>query len=166
MFNSTRVVAVAIAAAILTMAGCDSNKQSQGKVSGKVTYNGATVTGGSVTFFTADNTPLQVPIGADGLYVVPNVPEGPVTVVVETESLNKKAEEYRGGGAGKGMYGKGGGGQVPKGKGMEYSPGPAGGGGASPIYVKIPAKYADKATSGLTTTVKKGDQTYNIELTD
>ena len=33
-------------------------------------------------------------------------------------------------------------------------------------YVKIPSKYANPQGSGLTTTLKAGDNTYDINLTD
>jgi hypothetical protein len=55
---------------------------------------------------------------------------------------------------------------MPKGKGAGASPPPEGAGGAASVYVKIPAKYADKATSGLKVTLNKGKTQFDIPLTD
>jgi hypothetical protein len=141
--------------------GCDSggNKQFPAKVTGKITYNGNAVKGGTVAFLPAGaSAPLKFSIGADGSYNAPDLPEGPMTVTVETESLNpeKKHETY-GGRGGKGP---------PGGKGpSSYLPAGAVT-AATDHYVKIPAKYADPSTSGLSTTLKKGAQTFDIKLTD
>jgi hypothetical protein len=169
----TRAGAVALQMAALAFVGCQSsgNANYPVRVTGKVTYNGSPVGGGVVTFHAADGTPIQVPIAPDGTYTADGLPEGAMAVTVETESVNRKQEEYRGQGGGGMMskYGKGGGGgaAAPKGKGMQMSPVPPGaGGGVEPNYVKIPAKYADKATSGLSVTLKSGKQTYDIRLTD
>jgi hypothetical protein len=168
--------AACLIAAILALVGCQSggNNQFPAKVSGKVTYNGALVTGGTITFHGGDGTPYEEAITPEGTYKFVNLPEGTMTVTIETESFNpnKKQEAYRSGGGGQAaMYAKsggGGGGRVdksaPKG-GAPKSPylgEPSGG----PVYVKIPDKYRDKAKSGLSVTLKKGDQTQNFELTD
>lgn len=160
--------------AALTLIGCKSdNSNYPVKVSGKVSYNGNTVGGGTVTFYTADGAPIQAPISPDGTYVFPSLPEGTFGVTIESESVNpsQKKETYggvAGGGGMTGKYGKGGGGAqaAPKGKKAENSPVPEGAQTGDPTYVKIPAKYKDKATSGLSVTLKKGDQTHNFDLTD
>ena len=158
--------------AAMTLMGCKSgNPDYPVKVSGKVTHNGTTVGGGTITFHTADGAPIQAPIAPDGTYAFASLPEGTFGVTIETESINpsKKKEEYKGavGGGPQGMYGKSSGKASPqKSKGAENSPAPDGAQVAESIYVKIPAKYNDKATSGLTVTLKKGEQKHNFELTD
>ena len=172
MLIRTRVGAAGFLIAALTFVGCQQSGNSAFPVtlSGKVTYNGSPVGGGLITVFTADGTPIQVPIGPDGSYLADNLPEGPVTVAVNTESVNpnKKTEDYRGqGGGNAAKYGMkmAAPSAAPKG-GAPKSPAPEGAGGAHATYVKIPAKYANKETSGLSTTLKKGKQTYDISLTD
>src|SRR5262249_28674424 len=142
------------------------------RVEGKVTYNNNPVGGGTVYFHSADGVPYSVPIFANGTYTA-ELKEGTYTVTVDTESLNPaKKKEYRGGGGGGAaakMYGgKGASGganpSAPKG-GAGSSPSPE---GSAPqdTYVKIPSKYTDKATSGLSITPKKGKNEYNITMSD
>lgn len=171
MRNFPRVVLAGLTAlAVAAFAGCQGSGDSKfpAKASGKVTYNGSPVTGGTITFHTADGTPIQAPIDADGSYLIASLPEGPVTVTVETESLNSKAPQYAGqGNQMGGMYGGPGAGKAsgaPKGGAMS-SPAPEGYSGPERAYVKIPAKYADKSTSGITTTLKKGEQKFDVVLT-
>jgi len=142
--------------------GCDSggsNKQFPAKVTGKITYNGNAIKAGTIAFLPAGGSaPLKFSISADGSYNAPDLPEGPMTVTVETESVNPAQKQHTYGGKG----GKG----PPGGKGpSSYLP--EGAVTAAPdLYVKIPAKYADPAKSGLSTTLKKGTQTFDIKLTD
>lgn len=171
MLKPLRTVTVCFAVLATALAGCQGSGDSKfpAKVSGKVTYNGSPVTGGTITFHTADGSPIQAAIGADGSYTIVNLPEGPVTVTVETESLNQKTPQYTGQGDQKGaMYGGRGGGGPAGGapKGDTKSPMPSEAQSSQPVYVKIPAKYAQTATSGLTTTLKKGDQKFDVPLTD
>src|SRR5262249_50914115 len=98
-----------------------------------------------------------------------DVQDGEMTVTVETESINpdKKVQEYKGGsGAGPGkMYGKVAGGGAVKGKGAPLSPTPEGASVATQ-YMKIPAKYKDPASSGLSAPLKKGGQKPAFALPD
>lgn len=175
MMIRARILGAGFLLAALTVIGCKpGNPDYPVKVSGKVTYNGATVGGGTITFHTADGAPIQAPITQDGTYVIASLPEGTFAVTIETESINpsRKKETYgsSGGGGLAGKYGGGGGGggaAAPKGsKAGETSPAPEGTQTVDPIYVKIPGKYNNKSTSGLTATLKKGDQKQNFELTD
>jgi len=161
-----------LAAAALVVIGCTpTNPNAPARVTGRVTYNGSPVTGGSITFHPKDGgAPFTVGIAADGNYSAFDVRDGDMTVTVETESINpnKKMQEYKGGsasGPGK-MYGKvSGGGGAPGGKGAPLSPTPEGASVATQ-YMKIPDKYKDAATSGLTVTLKKGEQKHDFPLTD
>jgi hypothetical protein len=155
--------------AALTLLGCKSeNPNSPARVSGRVTYNGNPVTGGTLTFHSADGGKIPAAIGADGTYSAFDIPDGDMVVTVETETINpeRKQPEYRGApsGAAK-MYGKKGAGMGVVAKGQQMGPMPE---GTAPVgtYVKIPAKYNDPAKSDLKCTLKKGDQKQDFNLTD
>jgi hypothetical protein len=79
-------------------------------------------------------------IGEDGRYKAENVPLGEVTIAVNTE-------------AGKGQM---------MGKMVAHSQGK--GEGSLPKLVKVPAKYADPATSGIKIKVNKGENTFDIVI--
>ena len=79
-------------------------------------------------------------IGEDGRYKVENVPLGTVHVAVNTA-------------AGKGqMMGK----LVAQGQGKGQGP--------VPKMIDVPAKYGEPATSGITTTVNKGQNTFDVVI--
>jgi hypothetical protein len=131
---------------LANLAGCG---RSTASVTGKVTYQGAPLKGGNVTFHHAGTKQSKLAvIYEDGSYTIDKMPTGDVTIAVETESLRKKA-------------------QLPR-----YSaPGDAPGGFKSPDpavaaqrYVAIPATYADPGTSGLTCKLKGGKQEHDIPL--
>jgi hypothetical protein len=159
-----------IVVCVLALTGCEKDDGLNCKVRGKVTYKDSPVGGGTITFHAADGTQAISEIGSDGTYEFPKLPEGTMTVTIETESINpnKETPEYKGGSGGgaASKYGM----KSPKPsvkKGASYSPAPEGaGGGQNKNYVKIPAKYADKQKSGLTITVTKGDQEKDFPLTD
>jgi hypothetical protein len=136
---------------LVLASGCTRNPGAPASLSGKVTYKGTAVTGGTVTVHTKDGAGYSIPIKPDGTYSGTDLPAGDMVLTVETESVNKdkKTPVYGGRAGGQSMS------PVPEGV-------KAGGGG----YVKIPAKYADKAKSGLTVTLSKGKQTKDLELTD
>jgi hypothetical protein len=151
----------------LMLIGCkQGNPNAPANVAGKVTYNGTPLSGGTVGFHSPKGN-VSCPISADGTYNTVSVPDGEVTVTVETESVNPgiKQGEYKSlGGPAAAMMGKKGGGATKEGKmpGSSTPPDAPTGGG----YVKIPGKYADPTKSGLKTTLKSGNNKYNIELTD
>jgi hypothetical protein len=147
-------------------AGCGKgNPNAPASISGKVTYKSKPVTGGMITFHTNDAGINQVPIMPDGTYSYEGLPVGELKVSIDTEALNpdrKKGQQY-GGAQGKNMMSPG-----PEGVGKAPA-GPPGmtEGTLQGEYVKIPPKYRDKATSGLTVTLSKGQNTNkDFELTD
>ena len=86
--------------AAMVLTGCKpSNPNAPAKVTGKVTYNGSAVTGGSVSFHYKDGGKVSAPIGSDGTYSAIDIPTGDAMVTVETESINpeNKKTEYRSG---------------------------------------------------------------------
>jgi hypothetical protein len=64
-----------------------------------------------------------------------------------------------------GGAGAGGGASSSKYKAQQGSPTPENA-GPKPEYVKIPAKYADPSSSGLSVTVKRGKNEHDFPLTD
>jgi hypothetical protein len=156
--------------------GCSGAKQGPAGVSGKITYKGQPVTGGTIYFFPeGSGSSYSNGINEDGTYLVTDVPSGDCSVSIEAlpdpgkdkgpvyggergEQAAKAAEEAKakhkdksGMGAGQGM-----GSPIP------------GGGPSSPQgkYMKLPEKYADPKTSGLKANIKKGSNTQNFDLTD
>jgi len=134
--------------------GCGTkvNPNAPATVSGKVTYKGAPVTAGTVDFHPAGSKgTISGPIKSDGMYTARDLPTGEMVVTVNTEMANpnRKTPSY-GGGKGKSPI------AAPPG------PPPTGGG----EYVKIPAKYANPKTSGLTVTLNAGQNTKDIDLAD
>jgi len=124
-------------------------------VSGKVTIDGKPLKAGNLTFIpsAAGKQSRGMTINENGEYKLEHVPVGPVTICVETESLNP---------AGKRMppaYKPPAGQKAPEGFGSGDSAAEA-----AKRYVPIPKKYAEKDTSGLTYEVKSGSQEYDIEL--
>ena len=145
--------------------GCGSKKMASGKIYGKVTYNGAPVTGGDVAFHT-DVGGYSAGITPEGTYQIGEIPLSDAIVTVSTESLNPnvKKQTYQGQSSGPGPK-VGGVAGVKKGA-ETSSPIPDEGKSAKGTYVKIPAKYADKTKSPLKFKVTGESQEINLELTD
>jgi hypothetical protein len=144
---------------LLLLLGCGEKKGAVARLSGTVKYKGTPVTAGTITFTAKGEGgnpggTYPVPITPDGTYSASQLPAGELAVAIETESANpksrKSAADY---GGGKDM--------------MKRSPMPEGvGGGPKGTYVKIPDKYKDPKTSGLTVTVTNGKNTKDFDLTD
>jgi hemoglobin len=109
-------------------------------VVGKVTYNGQPLPGGFVLFQPEDGKTARAEIKEDGSYRADALAPGGYRVGVDTESLK------------------------PKGPPEDKAKPPEAKGG--PKFLPVPAKYRDPKTSGLTLTVVKGEQTYDVVLED
>jgi hypothetical protein len=144
-----RFLVLILPLSLVLVAGCGSNKSAPAKVSGKITYQNAPVTGGTIVFHGADGGIYSCGILADGTYEGTDLPAGDLKVTIETESINpnRKMPAYGG-------------------KAGTQSPKPEGATTGGGTYVKIPPKYADKDQSGLTVTLAKGKQTKDFTLTD
>jgi hypothetical protein len=145
--------------ALLTLFACSSEPPTS-EVRGTVTYKGELVPAGMITFMAADQSG-RADTGSilNGNYTLPRAPIGKVKIQVFGSSGNI------------------GGASLPKGK-RRSVPGQLklaqsmGGkiGEALPEFnptgkpFKVPAKYANADTSGLTYEVLPGDQTYDINL--
>jgi hypothetical protein len=155
MSNGARLLFLVPVCVVLASGCTKGNRSANATVSGKVMYNNAPVTGGTLLFHAEGAGLTPVLIKPDGTFVGTDLPvDKEVTVTVETEILNpNKAKADYGAAAG-----HPGGGVSPMPAGT-----PTGSGGA---YVKIPHKYTDKTTSTLKKTLKSGNQTWDLELTD
>lgn len=143
----------------LALAGCTKNPNAPAQISGVVKYKGQPLPGGTIVFHDSEGKAYSAPIQQDGKYQLTDIPVGEMKVTVETESVNpsKKQPTY--------------GGQRAAKMGMSnYNPP-----GAPPRpseedkkaqYVKIPDKYSNASTSGLSATLGKGKNTKDFDLTD
>jgi len=134
---SARFFCGLIVASLVAVVGCGGGSSGPGKdsVSGKVTLNGAAVSG-TVTFIGPDNRPVESPIRPDGGYTIEKPSVGANRITVRGMLQPKLPKDA-----------------PPTGT-------TAGGSGASP-----PEKYANPNTSNLSFEVKGGKQTYDIPLT-
>jgi len=172
MPHSFRALAAFIACVILLQTGCKRrNPDAPASVSGKVTYNGSPVTGGTISFQSSDHGGALVIINPDGTFKADEVPEGELTVAIETESINpnKEVPEYKGGKSSGDMaakYGKKSVNSPEHEEAGKMSPIPSGAPTGKGTYRKIPLRYSDPTQSNLKVTLKKGDNKQDFNLTD
>jgi hypothetical protein len=122
--------------------GCSGPKET-GEISGKVTYRGEKLSGGTVGFIADDGREIKTAqITAEGAYKIAKVPVGQAAITVVTpppdfeEQLGKDKSSLK-----------------PTAK------------PDAPV-VSIPKKYSKPSSSGLTYQVKSGSQTHDINLPD
>jgi len=156
-----RIISVIPLVVVISLGCSKGGLPNAAKVSGSITYKGKDgvakpVTAGTLMFFTKAGT-YPIIIRSDGTYSASDIPFGESVVTIETESANPKNKTPE--------YGKG---KADDEKKFKPSPRPdsAKGGGKVGAYVKIPEKYADKKTSGLTVTLDSGTHKKDWELTD
>jgi hypothetical protein len=155
MIRGLRVNSSVLVLCVLFAIGCSST----GTVTGKLSYRGQTLKGGTVVFFPEGGGGVfRSPIAEDGTYTVTNVPPGLAKISVETKSIKP----------------------IPIPRGVKITPPPEATKEASGNpelvtsmfnfqatahrYVRIPDKYSDPEKSGLTCTVSSGKQEYDIDL--
>lgn len=131
------------------LAGCAGGGKA--RVSGKVTHNGKNLVFGTVEMKGPDGISIPGYIMPDGTYSVDGVASGTVQIAVISNDPGRTA--YRPG----------------MGRGTKEQGDPPPAAAAKPAmdlgkWFAIPAKYADMATSGLSATIKSGEQTHNIDL--
>jgi hypothetical protein len=139
-------LALAVSVAVF---GCGGGKGGTGTVTGKVTYKGAPLKGGRVTF-AAGGKSGQGEIKEDGSYTAQNVPTGQAKVAVETSYLKQisRVPQYK----------------PPKDQKFPEGYKPGGDPDAAKHFMAIPSKYESTESSGLTLDVKRGEQTFDIKL--
>jgi hypothetical protein len=142
--RTTYHLAVLVVGTILALGSVGCGSRFTGEVNGIVKYKGKPLPGGMVTVLHPDGRIGEGRIQEDGTYSIPNAPGGDVKVKVHTQRpipANPMFDRLAGTKKGETIY--------PMGK-----------------YVAIPQKYSDPSTSGLSLTVKRGSQEFNIDLTD
>jgi hypothetical protein len=129
-----------------------------GSVSGRVSYKGKDLSYGTIVFVSQDNQVKQGDIDEDGSYKIENVPAGPAKVAVVVE----RAPELTGGP--RMQAGKMGGpaGEVAGDK--NY--GKSGRKTVKKSTIQVPERYRDPEKSGLTYTVKSGQNQKDFDLGD
>lgn len=132
---------------MLAAGGCAAGR---GDVSGKVTYKGKALVLGTVQLQAADKTLLQANIGNDGSYSIPGVPVGEARFAVS--STNPQGPDSQP--LARGERGE---------RGERQATPPK---AAPPVagWFPIPSEYGDINKSRLAYTVKKGPNTYDIDL--
>jgi hypothetical protein len=147
-----RLVGLALIAAI----GCGS---SPGKLTGKVTYQGTALKGGTVTLVpNASGKTYSTRINEDGTYSLDQVEAGTYKVCVETSSLKPDGNAAPTDPRIKNVPPPGA--NVPEG----YAMASPGGAKQSQRYVAIPPKYEKPSETPLTVEVKGGTQQHDIPL--
>jgi hypothetical protein len=146
MNRLSHAVFLAFCASLIFFAGCNSDPRA--KVSGKVTYKGTAVPGGTVVFQTEDGLRSErVAIGKDGSYTSTNVPVGSCRIGVEPAPKGARAFMPKS--------------EKPKitdeavAKMYEKDSGE---------YVDIPASLRDPTKSQITFKVEPGDNTFDVIL--
>lgn len=148
---------------LLVVSGCTSSR-TPCSASGKITYKGQPVTGGTIAFHLTleeQHGSLGFQIKPDGTYEAVGLQPKEYAVTIETESINKNRPKLVYGGGqnktGQDEYRK---------KQQEMGKGGAGITEGMGTYVKIPGKYSDKSKSGLTVKLKNGKNDLPFVLED
>ena len=154
----------AILFTLLAAPGCGPNLKDRGTVKGRLTFNGEPVPGATIAFVTDDNLQGSGHTDENGDYEVRDAPVGKTRVFINAPKARpgiamsggvKPPEVPKGSGPMKPPDGE----KFPQ---PEDKPPPK----IDPAKVKpIPQKYELPETSGLTFTVEKGTQTFDIKLT-
>ena len=144
---------------IALVEGCGAG---QGDIHGQVKYQGKVVSRGSVVMVGGDRRPLVGRIESDGTYSLKGVPAGLVRIGVlspspgaAANSLRRAPQNRKGPADLKAKFGS----QVAHGE----EPGTAAN-AARGKWFPLPSEYEDPDTSGLTTEIRRGDNTFDIEL--
>jgi hypothetical protein len=148
-----------LSGALVILIGCNSAAQSKNEVKGKVSYKGATLPGGHMVFYSAEDANLgEAVINSDGTYTTVLSKTGPCKVTVETESLKPPEQPKPPANAPMPNLS-----EEDKRKMKESM---AKSSGAAGNYVAIPKKYANVKTTPLTYDVASGKQTKDFDLSD
>ncbi len=156
---------------VVPLLGCSSQSKTASIVSGKVTYKGQPVSGGTITFYPPPGEEIVASgdskasgaygftLNDDGTFIGAGLPAQEMVVTVETESLNPNNKP-------KANYGKGKGNSPDEYRKQMMKRGAAPDVVDTRKYVAIPKKYANKKTSPLKKTLTAGKNEFDVELTD
>ena len=128
-----------LSALLLPLTGC--NQPKEGVITGTVTFAGAPLPSGTVSFVDGDGQAWHSGIGANGSYRIKKAPVGAAKIKVVSHP------------------------RVPPGMANAKGPDTPKNQKQEPPAVQIPPKYNDADKSGLVYDVKQGEQKYDIELT-
>jgi len=137
---------------VLTLSSCASAKR--GDIHGKVSYGGRPIIYGSVVLIGSDDMPVTGRINSDGTYAVAGVPAGAVRVAVVSpdpatpQRLDRQLPGVR----------------APKATPLPLIPPPVVPEVDRRKWFALPKQYEMIDTSGITTTIHEGDNTFDIEL--
>jgi hypothetical protein len=135
--------------AVCLVSGCG---KKTGTVTGTVTYQGKTLNGGTVGFVHSNGTDVATaPIQADGKYTIGKIPVGTCKITVSTPTP---------------ISVPGAGGRMMDASKMGGSTGGKAkvGGETDASIIKVPDKYGQTESSGLSFDVKQGPNTHDIKL--
>ena len=151
------LVGCALGLSLALLAGCHS-KDKNLSLSGKVTYKGEPVTGGTLTLTPTDGKtpPTKIPIGGDGTYTIVPPTLGKLKVAIETESIRGTKSS----GPAYTFVPKGPNGEDMSDKLPKRDP------SQQLAYKRIPNKYAAAETSDLTVDIHAGKNEQNFDLKD
>jgi len=82
----SRLASTIAPALLLAVLGCGGHGSTVNVLEGRITYKGADVSGGTITFYPPTGAPSRLH-QADGTYIASDVPPGQVTVTIETASV-------------------------------------------------------------------------------
>lgn len=136
-----------LAAGALLIAGCN---PSGAVLRGKVRLAGKPLAGGSVIVHAGHDQKIRGLIAEDGSYEIPNLPNGPCHLTVHANARMPEGMRLK-----QVLPPMDPNGPVPPGQAASYK---------SEKPVAIPKKFTQPEESGLTTTIKPGEQTFDIEL--
>jgi hypothetical protein len=137
--------------------GCGpKNRAAPASVRGEVRCKGELVPGGNITFHSAEKGSYGSSIGRDGSYSVVDLPDGEMTVTVETESVNPDKKTRSPGKAADKMHEERLAAEAKSGMGAGKAP--------RDVYRAVPLKYNSPKSSDLKVTLVPGKQTLNFDL--
>ena len=155
MKNTIRLFGFFGLIATVAALGCSGgNPNAPANFSGKVTYKGQPVGGGTVKLEKdgpAEGSRASINLNPDGTFNGTDLAEGDFAVTIETDSAKGNTPT---------TYG------ASKGKKMASSPVPQTANVVKASYTEIPKKYGKKESSGLKVTLKRGKNEQNFDLTD
>ena len=88
--NVRVLTAAAVILCVTAAAPAQEKKPQTGTVSGRISFKGKPLTGGTITFTPSKGTAVTAAIKADGSYAALKVPAGAARVTIKTESVKPK----------------------------------------------------------------------------
>jgi hypothetical protein len=133
---------------LLAVAACGGVKEealpnSGNSLTGRVTYKGQPLQFAAIVITGAGGTGGGA-LNQDGTYRADNLPLGEVKIGVDTDAARGDFQSVV--------------------MAASYKGPDANGAGKAPKFVSVPAKFADPEASGLTTTIKPGANTFDIDI--